>query len=84
MLIFNVGLCFFLDTLEALLELLKMQMPASTEPEKLVREAAQGHIDIVREILSKHPDKVHTYILVSFNHFTIFSKSGVSLHKILL
>ncbi len=49
------------DTLEALLELLKMQMPTSTEPEKLVREAAQGHIDIVSEILAKHADKVCIY-----------------------
>ena len=47
-----------IGTLETLLELLQMQVPSAAEPDKLVREAAQGHIDVVREILSKCPEKV--------------------------
>lgn len=45
-------------TLTALLEQLLEKHIPSTEPDKLVREAAQGHMDIVREIINKHPDKV--------------------------
>ena len=53
------------DTLAALLEhLLTVQMD-TTGPDRLVREAAQGHTDIVREIIAKFPDKVkHHYFTV--------------------
>lgn len=30
----------------------------TTGPERLVREAAQGHADAVKDIVTKHPDKV--------------------------
>ena len=54
------------DTLEALLELLQIQVPSSAEPDKLVREAAQGHVDAVRDILGKCPDKVLLNIPLQF------------------
>ena len=41
--------------------------PAQPDPDRLVREAAQGHLDMVRLIISKHPDKVstlHTIIII--------------------
>jgi len=34
------------------------------DPDKLVRAAAQGHLDVVREVVRKHPSKVQ-YMLVS-------------------
>jgi len=27
-------------------------------PDSLVKEAAQGHLDVVREIINRHPDQV--------------------------
>ena len=30
----------------------------TTGPERLVREAAQGHAENVKDIVTKHPDKV--------------------------
>ena len=55
---FHLLILFVPDTLEALLEMLQVQVPSAAEPDKLVREAAQGHIDVVREILNKYPEKV--------------------------
>ena len=52
--------------MEALLELLQIQVPSSAEPDKLVREAAQGHVDAVRDILGKCPDKVLLNIPLQF------------------
>lgn len=31
-----------------------------TNPESLVKEAAQGHTDIVKDIITRHPDQVCT------------------------
>ncbi|XP_013397887.1 E3 ubiquitin-protein ligase MIB2 isoform X2 [Lingula anatina] len=46
-------------TLTALLEqLFELQLPDASGPDRLVREAAQGHIDNVKNIVTKFPDKV--------------------------
>ncbi|XP_041378188.1 E3 ubiquitin-protein ligase MIB2-like [Gigantopelta aegis] len=41
-------------------QLVKLQTPSGVEtgPDRLVREAAQGHVDVVRDIITKYPDKV--------------------------
>jgi hypothetical protein len=47
--------------MHTLLDQLKMDSSAlsvETGPDRLVRESAQGHTDIVQEIVTKHPDKV--------------------------
>ncbi|KAL4220948.1 E3 ubiquitin-protein ligase mib2 [Mactra antiquata] len=44
--------------LTALLEQLVELHQTETGPERLVREAAQGHIDVVKDIISKYKDKV--------------------------
>ena len=38
-------------------QLLEQQAP-STELDRLVREAAQGHVDVVKDIIAKSSDKV--------------------------
>lgn len=45
-------------TLSDLLEQLMDIRADTTGPERLVREAAQGHADAVKDIVTKHPDKV--------------------------
>lgn len=47
----------FTSILEQLAELRSSQ-GQETGPDRLVREAAQGHIEVVRDILLKYPDKV--------------------------
>ena len=37
-----------------------------TGPDRLVREAAQGHTDVVRDIVMKFPDKVSYVSIVIF------------------
>ena len=39
-------------------DLLQAQQSSVDDPEKLVRAAAQGHVEICREIIRKHPNKV--------------------------
>lgn len=48
------------DPLASLLSnlVLGSQQPETTSLDKLVREAAQGHLDVVREFVLKYPDKV--------------------------
>ena len=48
----------FTASLVALLEQLLDTKNPHNEPDTLVREAAQGHTDVVRELLSKFPDEV--------------------------
>lgn len=48
----------FTATLSDLLEQLMDIRADTTGPERLVREAAQGHADAVKDIVTKHPDKV--------------------------
>lgn len=51
--------CFaFSDALAAILEQLLESPIPSREPENLVREAAQGHMDTVRAMVVKQQDKV--------------------------
>ncbi|XP_021361019.1 E3 ubiquitin-protein ligase MIB2-like isoform X2 [Mizuhopecten yessoensis] len=45
-------------SLTSLLEQLMEIKSLDSGPDRLVREAAQGHTEIVKEIVSKHPDKV--------------------------
>uniref|UniRef100_A0A2C9JXE4 RING-type E3 ubiquitin transferase n=1 Tax=Biomphalaria glabrata TaxID=6526 RepID=A0A2C9JXE4_BIOGL len=47
----------FTSILEQLAEL-RSSHGQETGPDRLVREAAQGHVEVVRDILSKYPDKV--------------------------
>ncbi|XP_071109275.1 E3 ubiquitin-protein ligase MIB2-like isoform X1 [Haliotis cracherodii] len=50
-----------IPTLTALLDQLvelRSKPGLETGPDRLVREAAQGHVDVVREIITKFPDKV--------------------------
>ena len=54
----DVYLLFGSDTLEVILEQLLVDQGPSSEPDRLVREAAQGHIEVVKDIISKHSDKV--------------------------
>jgi len=44
-------------------DLLLAQQSSVDDPEKLVRAAAQGHIENCREIIRKHPNKVRTVYL---------------------
>lgn len=56
----------FTATLSDLLEQLMDIRADTTGPERLVREAAQGHADAVKDIVTKHPDKVS-----SASHFKL-------------
>ena len=49
---------YFVATLSDLLEQLMDIQADTTGPERLVREAAQGHAENVKDIVTKHPDKV--------------------------
>ena len=49
---------YFVATLPDLLEQLMDIQADTTGPERLVREAAQGHAENVKDIVTKHPDKV--------------------------
>lgn len=57
----------FIATLTSLLEQLMEMKSLDSGPDRLVREAAQGHTDIVKEIVSKHPDKVTILYMTSAN-----------------
>lgn len=37
--------------------------------DKLVREAAQGQINLIREFVTSHPDQVHMISFISNHHF---------------
>ena len=39
-----------------------------TGPDRLVREAAQGHVDVVRDIVMKFPDKVSAQFMYNCGH----------------
>ena len=54
----------FPANLSALLEHFLETPGMSTEPERLVREAAQGHVAIVRDIINKCPDRVSIHVFV--------------------
>lgn len=57
-----IPICMFSadHTLHAGLDdLLQAQQSTVDDPEKLVRAAAQGHIENCKEIIRKHPNKVH-------------------------
>ena len=54
----NVFIHYFVATLTDLLEQLMDIQADTTGPERLVREAAQGHAENVKDIVTKHPDKV--------------------------
>ena len=49
---------YFIATLSDLLEQLMDIQLDTTDRERLVREAAQGHAENVKDIVTKHPDKV--------------------------
>lgn len=52
------------------LDELRTSQGLETGPDRLVREAAQGHVDIVRDILTKYPEKVGILMNhVMFLHF---------------
>lgn len=54
----NVFVINVVDGLAALLrQLTDARLTSSREPEFLVHEAAQGHLDIVRDIVQRHPGK---------------------------
>lgn len=52
----------FLDSLANLLDQLAELHSAEAGPDRLCREAAQGHIEVVKEIVTKYPDKVGHYV----------------------
>lgn len=52
-----------LSTLLEQLDELRSSQGVETGPDRLVRESAQGHVETVRDILSKHPDKVWKKLL---------------------
>ena len=56
-LICSVFLTAFRSILEQLAEL-RSSHGQETGPDRLVREAAQGHVEVVKDILIKYPDKV--------------------------
>lgn len=64
----------FTATLSDLLEQLMDIRADTTGPERLVREAAQGHADAVKDIVTKHPDKVS-----SGSHFKLYLKLKLKL-----
>ena len=49
--------------LSTLLEQLMEIKTQETGPDRLVREAAQGHTEVVADIVSKHKDKVCLYLI---------------------
>lgn len=38
------------------------------DPDRLVRAAAQGHLDVVRDVVRKHPCKVHICAAITCGH----------------
>lgn len=64
----------FTATLSDLLEQLMDIRADTTGPERLVREAAQGHADAVKDIVTKHPDKVSSAMQSLQTVFTSYSK----------
>ena len=62
-----------LTSLLAQLDELRTTQGVETGPDRLVREAAQGHLEAVREILSKYPEKVRYC-----QTFQLFSVSSLS------
>lgn len=51
--------CIYTASLTTLLDQLVELHQTETGPDRLVREAAQGHTDVVKDIVSKFPDKVN-------------------------
>ena len=69
MLFFN----FLSGNLSELLEQLLAIHSKDSGLDRLVRESAQGHIDIVRDIITKYPDKVsHKEDMVILWHWFFF------------
>ena len=67
---FTTRAVFVADPLGDFLNLMQLLMGvqyAVTNPASLVKEAAQGHVDSVRRILSEHPTQVCCY---QFHVFT--------------
>jgi hypothetical protein len=58
LIVFTYARVCFVATLSDLLEQLMDIRADTTGPERLVREAAQGHAEAVKDIVTKHPDKV--------------------------
>lgn len=56
---------FISASMQTLLDHLKEpSLSIETGPDRLVRESAQGHTDIVKDIVTKHPDKVSRHDLI--------------------
>jgi hypothetical protein len=55
------NIVIFTASLTTLLDQLVELHQTETGPDRLVREAAQGHTDVVKDIITKFPDKVSQY-----------------------
>ena len=60
-LIFTIIMCYLFTAVEEGVGILDQILQSDndpTNPESLVKEAAQGHTDVVKDIITRHPEQV--------------------------